>query len=119
MLKRNSTESGCLAPVVNGGVACANPAPSAPAEIERVSPVQTSQSVNETPAVRGKARSLPPIPMSGAIWWNEIRSRLLPLVVFIAALIAAVILWQRYVAPPPVNANPPNNINEHNQTPAP
>ncbi len=43
---------------------------------------------------------LTPIPTPPAQLWRQLRLQYLPVVVFVAGLVAAVVLWSRWVAPP-------------------
>jgi multidrug resistance efflux pump len=43
---------------------------------------------------------LPPIPTPPAQLWRQLRLQYLPVVVFVAGLLAAAVIWTRWVAPP-------------------
>src|SRR5436190_20917088 len=43
---------------------------------------------------------LPPIPTPSAQVWRQLRLQYLPVVVFVAGLAAATLIWTRWVAPP-------------------
>lgn len=43
---------------------------------------------------------LPPIPTPPAQMWRQVRLQYLPIVVFVVGLVAAIVLWTRWVAPP-------------------
>ena len=43
---------------------------------------------------------LPPIPTPPAQLWRQLRLQYLPVVVFVAGLLAATLIWSRWVAPP-------------------
>lgn len=46
------------------------------------------------------SQDLPPIPTPPALLWRQLRLRFLPLLVFLAGVAAAIVLWTRWVAPP-------------------